>query len=148
MDNSFEIDGAEFKVRKINAIKQFHIARRMAPMLAELTPAFKGIAKVETDAKKSGKELSEEDKFDRFAEILGPVLIGASKISEEDSEKILLGLLEAVEIKHMGSFAQVVRDNRLMIDTIELPTMLKCAAKAFMFNISGFFKGPLPKALG
>ena len=38
MDNDFEIGGRQFKLNKIDAIKQFHVARRVSPILGDLMP--------------------------------------------------------------------------------------------------------------
>jgi hypothetical protein len=87
-DSDFSIGGRDFKVRKIDAIKQFHIVRRISPILAELLPAMKGM-----------QESKDQDQMDQIAKFLTPIMDGLSKLSDADSEIVLYGLLNAAEIK-------------------------------------------------
>lgn len=130
----FEIGGRKFKVGKINAFKQFHIVRRIAPILAELLPAMREIQKIQKGDK------TESQKFEEAAQILGPLLMGFSKLNDEDSEKVLFGLLSAAEMQQAGgSWARVCTESMLMIQDLELPQLMQIAGRAFMFNLSGFF---------
>lgn len=136
MERTFEIGGRNFKLDKINAFKQFHIVRRIAPILAELLPAMADIAKIT----KSSENYSESEKLDQFGKIAGPVMNGLSKLSDSEADKVLFGLLSSVEVQQSaGNWAKVANDSMLMIQDIELPVMLQIAGKAFMFNLSGFF---------
>jgi hypothetical protein len=136
-ENEFKIGNRSFKLMKIDAFKQFHLVRRMAPILAELIPAMAEISKVQ----KKKKSNSEEEKFDQLAKFLSPVITGISKLSDEDSDKVLMGLLEAVEMKQaeFGNWARLVSNGNLMFQDLDLATMLQCAGRAFMYNLQGFF---------
>lgn len=133
-DRDFEIGTRKFKLNKMDAFKQFHIVRRIGPILADLLPALKDIKKV------SEGENSESDKLDQFARIATPLMTGLSKLSDEDSNKVLFGLLSSVEVQQgMGNWAKISTDTALMMNDLELPVLLQAAGKAFMFNLSGFF---------
>lgn len=135
MQNEFEIGNVKFKLRKINAFKQFHIVRRVGPLLAEMLPAMKQIMKAKDD-----NDLSEDKKFDKFAEIAAPIMTGLSKLTDEDADKVLNGLLSAVEMQQSaGNWASIVVNDMMMIQNLELPVMLQLAGRSFMFNIAGFF---------
>lgn len=141
-DREFEIGGRKFKLSKIDAFKQFHIARRISPLLADLLPAMAEIQKVD---KKSEAEMNEAQKFEEFAKIVTPLMHGLAKLSDEDSNRILFGLLAAAEVQQAaGNWTKIANDSMLMIQDIELPAMLQIAGRAFMFNLSGFF-GALPR---
>lgn len=142
IEREFQINGVNFKLNKVDAFKQFHIVRRMGPLLGELLPAMKTAAVV------SGKkEMSEDEKFDSFAEIASPLFAGLAKLSDKDSEFILTGLLEAVEMQQdNGGWARLATNAGLMFNNIELPLMLQVAGRALMFNIGNFF-AILPSAL-
>lgn len=141
-DRDFEIGSNKFKLNKIDAFKQFHIVRRVSPILADLLPAMKNFQKATT-----GKELSEEEKLDQFAEVAAPLMKGLSKLSDADSELVLYGLLQSVEWQQSGgNWMRVSNGSMLMVqDTFELPVLLQLAGRAFMFNLAGFFAG-LPKS--
>ena len=136
MDRDFELKGKKFKLNKIHAMKQFHIVRRIAPLLAELLPALEQAAK----SKKSAENMSEDEKLSMVANFVAPIMEGLSKLSDADSEKVLFGLLSSVETQQItGNWAKISNDTMLVIDDFELPVLMQIASKAFMFNLSGFF---------
>lgn len=138
-DRDFEIGGRNFKLNKINAFKQFHIVRKMAPILADLLPAMGDVQKV------NKSEISESEKFEELAKIAAPFMLGISKLSDEDADKVLYGLLSSVEIQQpAGNWARVSTDTMLMMQDLDLPVLLQLAGRAFMFNLAGFF-GALPQ---
>ena len=134
-EREFVIGNLEFKLSKMDAFKQFHVVRRMGPILSDLLPNLKDMAA------SSKKELNEEEKLDQIAKFVSPIMNGLSKLSDEDANKVLLGLLSCVEMKQVqtGNWARVASDNNLMFSNLELPILLQAAGKAFMFNLSGFF---------
>lgn len=134
-ERDFTIGGAEYKLSKINALKQFQIVRRMAPLLGELLPAIKDVAK----SQKKIDAMTEGDKMDEFAKLAAPLMLGLGKLSDKDSEMVLFSLLSSVEIKQdKGNWARLANESGLMFDTLELPVMLNAAGRAFMFNLGGF----------
>lgn len=135
MDNEFEIGEKKYKVRKLNVFKQFHIVRRVAPLLAEMLPAIGELQKITAVNSKK----TEAEKFEESAVVLGPILKGFSKLSDQDSEFVLYGLLSAVEVQTGPIWAKVATENTLMMQDMELPALLNIAGRAFMFNLSGFF---------
>lgn len=134
MDNSFEIKGTKFKVSKINAFEQFHIVRRLAPVLKDMIPVAAKFNKLQ----KSGKKLEDLDEDEAMAAVL-PIVDGISKLSDEDSERVLLSLLKAAEINTGGAWAKIANEKGMMFDNLDLPVLLQVAGRVFMYNISGFF---------
>lgn len=132
--NEFSIGERNFKLNKINALKQFHIARRIAPILADILPAMSDIQRV---TKLEG--LSESQKLDEFAKIAAPFMNGISKLSDADADKVLYGLLSSVEMQQSIGWAKVSTETMLMIQDLELPQLLQIAGRAFAYNLSGFF---------
>ncbi len=135
-ERDFTIGSREFKLSKINALLQYHLIRRLSPILSDLMPAMKEMSKIQDK-----KELTEEDQFDLMAKFAEPVLSGFSKLSDVDSEKVLIGLLTAVEIKQSehGNWAKISNGTQIMFMDLELPILLQAAGRAFMFNMKGFF---------
>lgn len=134
-DREFEIGSKKFKLCKIDAFKQFHIVRRIGPILSELLPAMKNVGKNQAS-------LSESEKFEDLAKFAGPVMSGISKLSDADADLVLFGLLSSVEVQQSsGNWARVATPSMLMIQDMELPVLLQLAGRAFMFNLSGFFAG-------
>lgn len=139
-DREFSIGGRNFKLCKIDAFKQFHIVRRIGPLLSDLLPAMKGMQNL-----KNVEALPESEKLDVLAKFAGPIMNGLSKLPDADADLVLFGLLSAVEVQQAaGNWARVATSNMLMIQDLELPALLQLAGRAFMFNLAGFF-GALPQ---
>lgn len=134
MDNEFEAGGKKFKVGKLDAFKQFHIVRRIGPLIAELVPSMTAISKAKVDS------LSEEQKLAEFSKLAAPLMQGLSKLSDDDSNYVLFKLLSAVEVyqPEFSRWSKVASDNSLMMQDIELPVLLQMAGQALRFNLSGF----------
>lgn len=135
MENSFEAGGRKFKLGKLDAFRQFHIVRRIGPLLAELMPALAGAAKSRQEG------MSETEKLEEFASILQPVMMGLAKLSDADADYVLFRLLGAVEVfqPQFNTWAKVATDTGLMMQDMDLPVLLQAAGRSLMFNLSGFF---------
>ncbi len=133
-ERDFQIGARNFKLNKIDAFKQFHIVRRLGPILGDIIP-------VAQQMSKSKKEnLSEDETFESLAKLAGPIMSGLAKLSDEDSNLVLLGLCSAVEMQQaQGNWARVATQAGLMFQDLELPVLLQIAGKSFMYNLSGFF---------
>lgn len=135
MDNNYEIKGKKFKLNKIDAFKQFHIVRRLAPVLKDMIPAAVKFQKLQKNGVKF-EDMSEEESM----AAVGPIIEGFSKLSDQDSEKVFLGLLQSVEMQQeSGNWARLASNDGLMFQNMELPLLMQIAGRAFMFNIQGFF---------
>lgn len=132
-DRDFEIGSRKFKLNKLDPFKQFHILRRLTPILSDLIPVAQ---------KLSNGSSTPEQQF----ESLVPIMNGISKLSDEDANRVLFGLLSSVEMQQShGNWAKLSSDTQLMFQDIELPVLMQCAGRAFGFNLKGFLDG-LPQA--
>lgn len=133
--NSFEIGGRKFKLGKIDAFRQFHIVRRIGPLLADLMPGLSGMVKMKMD------DMTETQKLEEFAKAIHPVMSGLSRLSDADADYVLYRLLGAVEVEQpqYKSWARVATDTGLVMQDIELPVLLQVAGRSLMYNMSGFF---------
>ncbi len=131
----FTIGDRKFKCGKLDAFRQFHIVRRIGPLLAELLPAMAGIVKQKTES------MSETEKLEEFAKILQPVMTGFSRLSDNDADYVLFRLLSVVEVHQpqFNSWAKIATDSGLMMQDIELPALLQAAGRSLMHNMQGFF---------
>lgn len=116
----FELEGRTYRANKIDARTQFHIVRRLAPVLGEIAPALQG---------KGGLEA------------LPPLANAVAKLTDSDADYVIFGLLKAVVRKQdqgLG-WGPVATGEQLMYDDITMSLMLKLAWQSFSFNMSGFF---------
>lgn len=132
----FELGGRKFQISKINALDQFHIARRMGPILADIVPIIQQLNKKKLDT------LSEDEKLDSFGKLASPFMVGLAKLSDEDAEIVLFGLLSCAEIQGAsGAWMKITNKKLLLAQDLELPHLINIAGHSFMHNISGFFGG-------
>lgn len=122
----FELNGFEYRVQKLNARAQYHIMRRLTPMLAELASAVNAAEKAD--------------------DALSPLANALARMTDADADYCLFGLLQAVKRKQNGAWSKVALENALMFDDLDLATMLQLAFKAFQFNFASFFQS-VPQAL-
>ena len=123
-----ELDGHTYRVGKLDARAQFHIVRRLAPVLGGLAPALQG--------DKGGLDA------------LPPIATAVAKLSDADADYCIFGLLKVVSRKQPNGlgWGPVSTENLLMYDDIGMTQMLKLAWEALTFNMSGFFAA-LPSGL-
>lgn len=108
----FQVNGVNYKAGKLPAMKQFHIVRRCAPLLAGIT---------------------DKDKA------LESIFNGIGNLKDEDADYILFGLLACVQRdRSPHGWANICTGTSLMFDDIDLVAMLQIAAKAFQENFSSF----------
>lgn len=138
-ERDFQIGARKYKVSKIDAFKQFHIARRLGPIMGDIIPVAQ---KLQAKFGALKPDEMKEDQLEAVAAIAQPVLVGFSRLSDDDANKILLGLCSAVEMQQTqaGGWAKVSTESQLMFQDLELPELMQIAGRAFMFNIAGFFK--------
>ena len=134
-DNSFEAGGFKFKLGKLVPLMQFHITRRIGPLLSELLSVLR-------DIKASGVtiSMSETEKFDQFSKLLSPLMVGLAKLSDSDSDYVLFRLLSAVEVfqPEYKKWTKIATLDGIVMENIDLPILLQVAGRSLMFNLSGF----------
>ena len=125
----FQLGDHKYTVGKLDARTQFQIVRRLAPVLSELVPALK--------TKGNAQDF----------EALVPLAGAIAKLSDEDADYCLFGLLKVVyrdQGNGLGT-GPVCTGTSLMYQDIDMQKMLQLAWKSMSFNMSGFFVG-LPSA--
>jgi hypothetical protein len=137
----FTLNGVTYHAVKIPAMQQFHIVRRMLPLLSGTAP---DKARAATQNFLTG---SQETGNPQGSAALVALMDGLAKLSDTDSEFILMGLLSAIRRKEPGGlgFAPVAVNGQLMYQTLTLPDMMQLAVKALMHNLSDF-SAALPQA--
>lgn len=120
----YNLNGIDYKIKKLNARSQFHIVRRLAPVLGGLAPS-------PSDSDSDNKDMAQ------FASLAKAI----SGLSDEDSDYCLFGLLNAVsrkEDKGLG-YSPIVNGYNFMYQDIDFKSMLLLAWEVLSFNLSDFF---------
>lgn len=136
---SFKVGSQTFQVFKIDALEQFDVLCLVAPILAGVMPAIQDLAKMQN------KKVSEDEKLEGFAKVMGPFLEGLAKLSKPQRREVLLGLCSCGEVQMpQGNWAKLVVGGNLMFSDMGLPVLMQVAGRAFMHNFQDFFLGFQP----
>lgn len=124
----FEISGNNYRSGKLDAFKQFHVSRRLAPVLSGLAIAANG---------------SEAD----FSAFLQPIAEAVAQMPDADCDYILHTCLGVVQRQQGNAWANIYAQGAktLMFDDIDLAAMLQIAAKVIQDNLAGFFSAGVAK---
>jgi len=126
MTDIVEVGGQKYRIGRIDARKQFHVARRLTPLLAGMA----GMSSV-------------PDKSDGFAAFLGPLTDALSGMSDDDVDYVLdacLGVCQRMQANGQGA-PVVARGGGLMFEDIDMGQMVQLAVKVIQGNLGGFFPG-------
>lgn len=125
------INGKQYRIGKLNAMQQFHVARRVAPALTGLVSVFGGASADRAD----------------FAKALGPLADAVARMPDADAEYVLGTCLAVVSRQtDPTTWAPVWREGLLVFDDIDLKAMMQLAAKVIQGNLGNIF-GALPASL-
>jgi len=115
-----------YRVGRIDALKQFHIVRRLGPIFGELAPALRGA---------TGN--AEADVLTAVPAVMGAF----AKLSDDDMNYCLFGLLAVVERKQPTGlgWGPVSTGHVLAYSDIAMTQMLQLAWVCLQQNLSGFF---------
>lgn len=120
--SEFEIGGQNYRIGKLTPFQQFHVVRRLAPVL-------------------SGMAMVKEEGDVTFSQLLVPIANAIAKMSDEDCDFILFTCLGVVQRQQQTAWAGVYRTGTqvLMFDDIDLTSMMQIAVKVIQENLGSFF---------
>jgi len=116
----FTINGSDYRSGKLDAKKQFHLARRLGPVLAKLP----GVPE---------------------SEIFAAVAEEIADMSDEQCDYILDTCMAVVKRQQGDAWAPIfnARAGVMQFDDIDMPAMLTIARYVIEENLASFFGGKL-----
>lgn len=122
------INNIKYQIGKLDAFKQLHLARRLAPCLFAL-----------------GKVSSENLDIEGSAALalMGPIAEALSKMDDNDVNYIVTTCLNVCERQQSQGFARVMNGSNLMFQDIDLSIMMQLAIAVIKENLGNFFPGEL-----
>lgn len=114
-----------YTIGKMDALKQFHVARRLVPVLAAFT--------------KIGERVDLAEGFGVGALI--PIAEALSKMSDEETEYIIQTCLSVVQRQDSGKLQKVMVQGKFVYQDIKMPDMIKLTSETIMENMGDFFAG-------
>jgi Phage tail assembly chaperone protein, TAC len=153
--HEFKIGEHTYRANKLNARQQFHVGRRIAPLIGQMFavgPVISGIAAARRATEEEGGE-NLDDALDtaRATEaMLVPFTKALAGLSDADCDYVLdrcLGVVQRLSgANGAGAWGDVfnARANRIQYEDIDLMQMMQITAEVLMDNLGGFFATPLP----
>lgn len=123
---------AEYRTTKrMDAMKQFHVTRRLGPALVIAAASLKSIL--------DGKNLAQ----DALLAVAGPVMQIVSHMSDEDVEYIIRTCLATVERKQGDTFAPVMTPDgkQFMFADMDQAVMIRMTIEVIYINLENFMPG-------
>ncbi len=156
--NDLEIGGHQYRIGDLDVFKQFHVARKIAPLLPAFIKGRQEVAQAMLDQvaklKPEGGEAPTapapstdeppELSVVSFATMMAPIADALSKLSDEDSEYVLKACLSACTRLQGKNWARLVINGNLMLQDIKLPDMLQLAYAVIQAKLESFFPGAQP----
>jgi len=130
MTTTIDLGGHTYRLSKLSALTQFHVARRLGPILATMGVSLQML--------KSGMKLELDD----FVGLLSPIMDMLAKMPDEEVNYLLFTCLGACHRKSGESWAPVLTSgNLIMFDDLDMPTMIQLAVAVLRDNLGPFLMG-------
>lgn len=154
----FEIKENEYRTTKMDVLRQFHISRKIAPVIPTLIPIFGQLA---ADAKANAEKAKAEGRtpdasdmlslsMDKMSLVLGPFADALASMKEEDVDYIMDVCLATVSRKvtvgNSANWARIGSAKALAFDDIDLSVVFPIVTKVIWENLGPFINGFLSNA--
>ncbi|CAG9268997.1 hypothetical protein WK39_03120 [Burkholderia cepacia] len=153
MATEIELSGKRYQIGKLNAMQQFHVSRRIAPIIPPMLPVLMGlyseIAKGGSAAADSGTAPDGVRNALKLVETISPVLQpfadALANLKDEDAEYVFGTCLSVVERQHMNGWAKVwsAQHRTSMFDDLGIDVMLPLVVRVIVANLGNFIGGLL-----
>lgn len=128
MATEFEVVGKKYRVGKLDAIKQFHLMRKIGPIVAKIAPDF----------------ANQADGLGDMQKMITPVLEALSEMKDGDVDYIIRMCLSVTK-RDEGANVWVdcwnVRANMSQFADMDLSVLLPVCLNVIQENLGGFLGG-------
>ncbi len=138
--STFEINGNSYQTASMPVMTQFHVMRRMAPVLGKMAQNMTGMVEARA-AIASGEEKS------AMAALL-PLAEAIAELSDADCEFVLNACLAVTKRQEGANWIPIwnINAKRLQFQDIDLAAMLTIAGNVLTSDLAGFLGGNVPTA--
>ena len=139
-----EIGGNTYSIGSMPAMTQFHVMRKLGPVLPGIVPVLAQAAAAlpQADGQEDGGAMTTVDGVAAIAMAARPLLDGLAAMADADAEYVINHCLSAVMRRDPGgkSWNAVSRDGVTMFDDIDLMTSMQIVWAVLRENYTGFFR--------
>ncbi|RQR87727.1 MULTISPECIES: phage tail assembly chaperone [unclassified Burkholderia] len=137
MSLEFEVSGQRYRAEKLDAFKQLHVSRKIAPIIPKLLPMFMKFAE---------QKNALQDDISGMAEAFEPLAQALAEMPDADCEYVFNACLSMVMRNHQGNWASIWTGGSLMFDDIDLGAMVQITSKVIWDSLGAFTRGLLANA--
>ena len=147
--SEFELGQHTYRIGKLDAFKQFHLSRKVAPIIPTLIPVFLKLRESRKDAPEAaGNEDAAAPLSGDLSALVGvmtPFTEGIASMPDEAAEFILSTCLSVIQRKQGGTWSPVWsgQQNTCMFDDIDLGMMMKLSTRVVTESLGPFLRGML-----
>ncbi|KVN17917.1 MULTISPECIES: phage tail assembly chaperone [unclassified Burkholderia] len=147
MATEIELNGARYAIGKLSAMQQFHVSRRIAPIIPPMIPVL--LQFYEEMDKTEGVSADEKQGVlalvNSIAPVLQPFADALANLKDEDAEYVFGTCLSVVERWQGPGWAKVwnTAHKTSMFDDIGIDVMLPLVVRAVVANLGPFIAGLL-----
>lgn len=139
-----EINGNTYRINTMPAMTQFHVMRKLGPVLPGIVPVLAQAAAAlpQADGQEDGGAMTTVDGVAAIAMAAQPLLDGLASMADADAEYVINHCLSAVMRRDAGgkSWSAVHRDGVTMFDDIDLMASMHLVWAVLRENYTGFFR--------
>lgn len=141
-DRTVTVSGVTYSIGTLAARPSFHVARRIAPLLANLSEAAASVFK---KIKPNASEASEDVDLSPLA---GPLAEALADMKEEDCDYVIDACLKVCKRQQGNSFFPVVNaGGHIMYSDIDMATMMRLTVSVIQSSLGSFFPIAQPEAV-
>ena len=139
-----EIGGNAYRINSMSAMTQFHVMRKLGPVLPGIVPVLAQAAAAlpQVDGQEDGGAMTTVDGVAAIAMAARPLLDGLAAMADADAEYVINHCLSAVMRRDPGgkSWNAVSRDGVTMFDDIDLMASMQLVWAVLRENYTSFFR--------
>ena len=139
-----EIGGNTYRINSMPAMTQFHVMRKLGPVLPGIVPVLAQAATTlpQGDSQEADGAMATVDGVAAIAMAAQPLLDGLASMADADAEYVINHCLSAVMRRDAGgkSWSAVHRDGVTMFDDIDLMASMHLIWAVLRENYTGFFR--------
>ncbi|MBR8074110.1 hypothetical protein KDX14_31760 [Burkholderia cenocepacia] len=162
MATEIVLSGKRYQIGRLNAMQQFHVSRRIAPIIPSMIPVLmkfyaeversrNAVANAALGALAAGEDAPAAEQgdvlglVDSIAPVLQPFADALAGLKDEDAEYVFGTCLSVVERHHMNGWAKVwaAAQKTSMFDDMDIGSMLPLVVRVVVENLGPFISGLL-----
>lgn len=126
------INGETYRIGKLTAFQQFHVSRKIAPLIPPLVPAFMSLSEVDMAA-------------DKLIGTLAPLAGELAEMPDDKAEYVMGTTLSAVKRRQGESWAPIWSEQAktLMFQDIDLGVAMQLVYRVIVDSLGPFIQGLL-----